>query len=195
MLVTAPSGSTSKVLVNFSPIVVDNFLNSSEFLMLSEEFNYMPMHLCNWSDSNNIKLFFGVRKSNKPTHLECLASTISLKTKKYIKRKFNFKRIHLNGQVYGQEGQFHQDSKESMDISVLIFTNKEWNPAWGGQFSFVELPDQEVQTVTYKPNRAVIFPSTLYHCGNSPLRYTDRLRTSAVFLFETYEHRNFHTSL
>lgn len=186
MLQTALSGCTSKDF-NFQPIVVDNFLSSSDFFMLSDEFNYTPMHLCNWSDSTNIKLFFGVRKSNKPVHLECLASNISLKLKKFLKKKFFFKRIHLNGQVFGQEGQFHKDSENLSDVSVLIFTNKVWNPLWGGQFSFVNTSDNEVQTVMYKPNRAVIFPSFIYHRGASPLRSTDQLRTSAVFLFESHE--------
>jgi len=171
----------------FLPIVLDNFFRPSEFSALSDEFSYMQMELCNWSDSSNPFLFFGVRNSNKPLSLFSFSPSVILKSKKHLRRRFKLDRIHINGQVYGQEGQFHQDSKKSNFVSVLIFTNKTWDISWGGPFAFIEPGGLEVSTIAYVPNRAVIFPSNIFHCGQSPLRCTDVLRTSVVYVFETYD--------
>jgi hypothetical protein len=185
MSLTAPSSSTLKEIepLNFLPITVDNFLESSEFCSLSEEFFHLPLQLCNWSDSEDIFLFFGVRNSEKPLHLNCFASSIALRVKKYLKRKLFLKRIHINGQVYGQDGRFHRDSEEPNVISVLIFTNPFWVPSWGGAFTYIQEPSPEVFSVAYVPNRAVIFPANILHCGQAPLRCTDKMRTSMVFCF------------
>ena len=190
MLPTALSLSTLKENkhLNFLPITVDNFLEPSEFSSLSEEFFHLPLQLCNWSDSENISLFFGVRNSEKPVHLNCFASSVALRTKKYLKCKLSLKKIHINGQVYGQDGCFHRDSEESNVISVLIFTNSFWVPSWGGAFTYIQEPSPEVHSVAYVPNRAVIFPANTLHCGQAPLRCTDRMRTSLVFVFDSYEH-------
>lgn len=187
MFQTALSTSTFKEINSeflFDPIVIDQFLNSSEFLALSEEFYYMNMQLCNWSDTNDIRLFFGVKQSNRPVHIDCLAPSVSLKVQKRIRKKLYLKRIHINGQVYGQEGKFHRDSQDINDISVLIFTNQTWAPSWGGCFSYIKEPSPETFTVAYVPNRAVIFPSAMLHCGQAPLSTTDMMRTSIVFVFK-----------
>lgn len=177
----------SKSIEFFSPIVIDTFLENQEFNALSEELNYVTWRLCNWSDSNNPFLFFGVPKSQYPHHLHSYASSASLKTKKYIKSKLEFIRLHINGQVFGQEGQFHCDSKEPEFISVLLFTNAHWEFSWGGGFTYVTKDLKNTETIGYKPNRAVIFPSNLLHCGQAPSRFTDALRTSVVFLFKRHD--------
>jgi hypothetical protein len=172
---------------SFSPIVVENFLSDVEFSSLAEEFKYLNWSLCNWSDSSNPFLFFGVPLTQRPQHLSNFASSVSLRTRKHLHSKLKFVRLHINGQVFGQEGQFHRDSLEPDFVSVLLFTNSFWDVCWGGGFSYIFPNTMDVKTVAYQPNRAVIFPSNMLHCGQSPSRCTDVFRTSVVFVFKRYD--------
>jgi len=83
-------------------------------------------------------------------------------------------RIIANGQVKGQNGNWHTDQS---DKTALYFPLA-WKPEWGGAFHFkVGGSDKEVE---YKQNRIVIFDSTTQHYGSCPT-VDNILRISIAF--------------
>ena len=83
-------------------------------------------------------------------------------------------RIIANGQVKGQNGNWHKDHS---DKTVLYFPLA-WNRDWGGSFYF-KIGDLE-QEVEYKQNRIVVFDSSIRHYASSPA-VDNVLRISIAF--------------
>jgi hypothetical protein len=83
-------------------------------------------------------------------------------------------RIMANGQVKGQNGNWHQDHGE---LTVLYFP-LEWLPEWGGSTLFkVYALDKEIK---YLKNRLVVFDSSMFHYGSCP-NIENVLRISIAF--------------
>jgi 2OG-Fe(II) oxygenase superfamily len=71
-------------------------------------------------------------------------------------------RIIANGQVKGQNGNWHTDHG---DKTVLYYPTA-WNPEWGGSTYFkIDNSEKEIQ---YKKNRLVVFDSAILHYGSCP---------------------------
>ncbi len=106
-------------------------------------------------------------------------------------------RIYANGQTAGQCGTPHTDDG---DLTFLYFPNPEWEVNWEGHTTFLnvagprfmtegwqdwEFPFDEPydisQVVSYKPNRAILFPSHIAHYSNAPHRLFNGLRVSIAF--------------
>ncbi len=60
----------------------------------------------------------------------------------------------------------HQDSEKSEYTSILMFMTPLWQPDWRGSFYV------DGQEIKFKPGSAVIFNSTEYHQGESPISET-----------------------
>jgi 2-oxoglutarate-Fe(II)-dependent oxygenase superfamily protein len=83
-------------------------------------------------------------------------------------------RIIANGQVKGQNGNWHTDHG---DITVLYYPTA-WKPEWGGSTYFkIEDSEKEIQ---YKKNRLVAFDSAILHYGAAPA-VDNILRVSIAF--------------
>jgi hypothetical protein len=83
-------------------------------------------------------------------------------------------RVIANGQVKGQNGDWHTDHG---DKTVLYFP-LEWKPQWGGSAHFkINGSESEIE---YKRNRVIIFSSDILHYGSCPA-VENVLRVSIAF--------------
>ena len=87
---------------------------------------------------------------------------------------FDCFRILANGQVKGQNGNWHKDHG---DKTVLYFP-LEWVHEWGGTTRF-KFEDAETE-IEYKQNRLLVFNSNVLHYGSSPA-IDNVLRISIAF--------------
>ena len=94
-------------------------------------------------------------------------------------RTFDVKRIYCNGQTACQSGAPHSDDG---DMTFLYYPNLEWEVFLGGELFFIE-DDEIIKTVSYKPNRAVIFPAEIIHYAGAPHRFVPDLRISLTYKF------------
>ena len=99
---------------------------------------------------------------------------------KKLDRSFNYLRIYANGQTAGQCGTPHTDDGE---LTFLYYPNKEWRTEYQGHLMFLE-DNEIVKTVTYKPNRAVLFPAIMEHYADAPNTYYPDLRISLAYKLE-----------
>jgi len=83
-------------------------------------------------------------------------------------------RIIANGQVKGQNGDWHTDHGDK----TVIYYPREWLPEWGGS-TYFKTGDAETE-VEYKQNRLVAFTSNILHYGSCPAVY-NILRVSIAF--------------
>jgi hypothetical protein len=83
-------------------------------------------------------------------------------------------RIIANGQVKGQNGNWHTDHG---DKTVLYFP-LEWVPEWGGS-TYFKIDEAETQ-IQYKRNQILAFDSHILHYGSSPA-VDNILRVSIAF--------------
>jgi len=87
-------------------------------------------------------------------------------------------RIIANGQVKGQDGNWHTDHG---DKTVLYFP-LEWLSDWGGS-TYFKINDAETQ-IQYKQNQILAFDSCIPHYGSSPT-VDNILRVSIAFNLRT----------
>jgi len=128
---------------------------------------------------------------------------------KYIIRRlqteFNFKWTRfqyagMNSQTVGLHGTTHSDCADSDDwnLSFLYYTNRYWNPKWGGKLrlydKIVQSPEHDgmmqglygrkdhiknyqIAEVDFKPNRLIMFDGRIPHGADAPnenAKYMDR---------------------
>jgi hypothetical protein len=87
-------------------------------------------------------------------------------------------RIIANGQVKGQNGNWHTDH----GAKTVLYFPLDWRPEWGGS-AYFRIGDSEME-VEYKKNRLVMFGSEILHYGSDPI--TDNvLRVSIAFNLHT----------
>ena len=95
-----------------------------------------------------------------------------------LNKKFSaFSRIYANGQTSCQYGVPHIDDG---DMTFLYYPNLEWQLTWQGGLFFIK-NNEIYKTITYKPNRAVLFPAKITHYADAPSRFYNGLRISLAY--------------
>ena len=94
-----------------------------------------------------------------------------------LNKSFNYKRIYANGQTSTQDGVPHTDDG---DITLLYYPNPEWKVHYAGHLIFLD-GDEIIKTVSYKPNRVVLFSSKIWHCALAPSIQFKFLRMSLAY--------------
>ena len=115
------------------------------------------------------------------------------------------RRIYANGQTVGQNGVPHSDSYDDFSMTFLYYPNLEWKFIWGGHLTFLDIKSDSIDTlkkirnemfdntyfpvkisesVSYVPNRGVLFPSNIWHYAHSPHRSFTGLRVSLAYKLE-----------
>lgn len=119
------------------------------------------------------------------------------------KLKINTKitRIYANGQTAGQNGFTHSDSFNNDRVTFLYYPNMEWKFNWGGHLTFLDIMNESedesdrieeeimdstyfpvtTNSITYVPNRAILFPGNIWHYAHPPHRTFDGLRVSLAY--------------
>tara|TARA_R100000742_G_C4224568_1_gene47497 strand:- start:75 stop:614 length:540 start_codon:yes stop_codon:yes gene_type:complete len=103
-------------------------------------------------------------------------------------------RIYANGQTAGQWGNPHVDDG---DMTFLYFANPEWDISLMGNFMMINRgldrekgerfecnPDEDeiVKIVTFKSDRAVLFPGNIVHFAEAPHgKFFNGLRVSLAY--------------
>ena len=104
-------------------------------------------------------------------------------------KKFKVLRVYANGQTSGQCGVVHKDDGE---WTFLYYPNKEWVTGFEGQLNFFEESNQNInphfqlnleiiKSISYKSNRAILFPSNILHYASPPERRYNGLRKSLAY--------------
>ena len=95
-----------------------------------------------------------------------------------LNTKFLVKRIYANGQTATMCGVPHPDDG---DLTFLYYPNPSWDIKDQGHLVFLNGNTEVDKMVTYKPNRAVIFPASVMHYGDAPHRKFNGLRISLAY--------------
>lgn len=91
--------------------------------------------------------------------------------------------IKVNGQVYGQNGCFHNDSSKDGVYTFVFFPLPNWNLSWGGEFIIFDPTKKEYLYTPPLPNSGVLFPSKYEHVGMGPNRECSIIRVSVAINF------------
>ena len=179
--------------------VIDNFFTPEIHHKINSLMNRPKWRLC------------GGNKQNRFWHMDNLQDEeyFSNYLFQIIQSKLNIDtrivRIYANGQTAGQNGFTHTDSFGDDRITFLYYPNMEWKFNWGGHLTFLDIksdsenmddqirkeiyhatyyPVKITNSVTYVPNRAILFPASIWHYAQPPHRTFDGLRVSLAYKLE-----------
>ena len=94
-------------------------------------------------------------------------------------KSFEIKAVYANGQTYGQNGSWHQDSIEPNYYAFIYYANRDWDLLWGGSTLF-----NSGISIYPIPNSAVFFPCNIFHYGQEPTRHFEGLRMTVAYKLE-----------
>jgi len=99
------------------------------------------------------------------------------------------KRIYANGQTATQSGVLHRDDDNPNAWTFLYYSTPNWKPIFAGNTQFFDGSNGTnlIKTVQYISNRAVIFPSRLWHMAEAPARQFGGLRTTVAYKMDVQQ--------
>ena len=169
------------------PIILSDVLPSQLFFSLRDEFQYTGWGFRNYSDGEGERTSWRINEENDKLIMFQCASVIKLKIQKYLRQDLIFIKAHSNGSTFGQTCKFHIDFKEHNVWTFVLFTEKDWNVQWGGEFVAFNPATREYKYVTYMPNCGALIPSNWDHYGAAPNEMTDQLRTTMAFSYASIQ--------
>ena len=153
--------------------VIDNFFSEN----IRKEIYDLLRYGSNWS-------FNGGREGRRFWHVNKLEDDIFFNTYLFkiicdeLDKNFSIGRIYANGQTANQCGNPHYDDG---DITFLYYPNPNWKLEDQGHLIFLEGDNDVSNIVTYKSNRAILFPSGIKHYSDAPHRLFSGLRISLAY--------------
>lgn len=116
---------------------------------------------------------------HEPYFTEFLAEKIRRATNMNLR----LDRVYANGQMFGQDGSFHQDSELPSTFTFLLYMNRIDNlEKWGGETQF-RFYDDQLTVFQPETNSALLFDSTIWHRGLGPTRHVDEMRITVAWKF------------
>lgn len=164
------------------PVVFQNALPTRDFTSLNNHLNWEGWLRTNTDDDPLTGVSWTHHDLYHPLFFKT-ASTLELRLKKIIREELSVVKIHVNGQTMGQLSSFHRDSVWDDVWTVVLFTNMEWNVNHGGEFTAFNPEIGDYQSISYRPNSAVAFPSNWEHRGACPLVPHAGIRTSLAVTY------------
>ena len=158
-----------------------NFLDVSEFNMVNKVLKESSSWCFKGKSMNGDNKFWYHELMNDPYFSEVLVRKIMQTTGLNLK----LERVYANGQSFGQNGSFHQDSTEPNTFTFLLYLNeikREDLDEWGGETQF-KMNDR---LLSFQPetNSALIFMSEIFHRGLSASRYINEMRITVAWKFK-----------
>jgi len=177
--------------------VVDDFLSDEELKIVLKIIHNEKWIFGHSSQNKGDNSFNGFLQDNFPTNSvfakfwhanlienDIFSKLLLKKIEKTFLKKFRLDRVYANGQTFGQDGTYHQDSIEPNTFTFCLYLNqyeKKDQEVLGG-YLMIKVPEEKY-ILSYEPtfNRGVMFPSTYFHKGNSFTRYFDDIRISVAW--------------
>ena len=153
--------------------IIDNFFSEN----IRREIYDLLRYGSNWS-------FTGGREDRRFWHVDKLEEDIFFNTYLFniicdeLDKDFSIKRIYANGQTANQCGNPHYDDG---DMTFIYYPNPVWKLEDQGHLIFLKSDDEVSNVVTYKSNRAILFPSSIKHYSDAPHRLFSGLRISLAY--------------
>ena len=153
--------------------IIDNFFSEN----IRREIYDLLRYGSNWS-------FTGGREDRRLWHVDRLEEDIFFNTYLFniicdeLDKDFSIKRIYANGQTANQCGNPHYDDG---DMTFIYYPNPDWKIEDQGHLIFLKSDDEVSNVVTYKSNRAILFPSSIKHYSDAPHRLFSGLRISLAY--------------
>jgi hypothetical protein len=163
--------------------IYDGFLEPNELNIIAEKVKMSSWNYGHTSnDTQYTTPFFIINLENDAY----FSIYLKQKIEEYTKKRLELIRVYINGQVYGQNGSYHQDSQDSDDITFLLYINPippQEIEIVGGNTS-IKLPNESyVISVEPQYNRLLQFPATYFHKGDAFTRYVKEMRMSIAWKF------------
>lgn len=189
------------VKIGNGPYVIDNFLKPDILKSVNNTLKITGWDYSNQACKESFNRFW-IQKyyhNSDPYHQSESEAEINKNINSFNKIIFNqikkifgkellLKRIHANGQTYGQDGDWHTDDIDSNEnsYSCLIYVSPNVNfenvEAYGG-YTQIKI-DKSILSIEPVYNRAVIFKSSNVHRGSCFNRDITDLRMSLSFIFD-----------
>jgi Rps23 Pro-64 3,4-dihydroxylase Tpa1-like proline 4-hydroxylase len=154
-----------------------NFLTVGEFEEVWSVINASDRWTQNGKSQEGTRKFGYLNLIDRPFFAEYLLNKI----RNVTKRNFKLDRVYANGQVFGQNGSFHQDNIAQNTFTFLLYMNKVTDlDNWGGETQFRFYDDQ---LISFQPetNSALLFDSRLWHRGLGPNKNIDDMRITIAW--------------
>jgi Rps23 Pro-64 3,4-dihydroxylase Tpa1-like proline 4-hydroxylase len=98
--------------------------------------------------------------------------------------KLKLMRVYANGQTFGQNGSFHQDSEDENAVTAVLYMNEIDESVldeWGGETQF-KFNDSIVSNQPLA-NSLIVFKSNIFHRGLAPSRFCPDMRVTIAWKF------------
>jgi Rps23 Pro-64 3,4-dihydroxylase Tpa1-like proline 4-hydroxylase len=107
------------------------------------------------------------------------------KIEKLYGKQLLLNRVYANGQTFGQDGSFHQDSSNPNDITFCLYLSNIPDNILDdvGGYLIIKIPNQMPVCIEPRYNSGVIFPSAYYHKGLAFNRYVQNMRICIAWKF------------
>jgi hypothetical protein len=171
----------SQIKPNQDIILFNNFLNRADFTEASRKIEEGSWTYSNVSLRKSAIRFFMMELTNDAFFRVHIKNEIENKTGK----RFRLLKVYANGQVYGQDGDFHKDDIGPNKWTFLIYLNmisEAEIETWGGETQFVTQDMLRCQPPL--PNLGVLFKSEIWHRGMAPSKPSNGLRVTIAWKLE-----------
>ena len=113
------------------------------------------------------------------------STNLKQKIEKVYRKTLCLNRVYANGQAYGQDGSFHQDSDNPNDITFCLYLSNVADCLLDdiGGYLIIKIPNQLAVCIEPRYNTGVLFPSTYYHKGLAFNRYVQNMRICIAWKF------------
>jgi hypothetical protein len=163
--------------------IVDNFLTQDELKQIKKTFTDANWKYGHTSTNKSIDIpFFIMDLMDNPFY----ATTLKGKIETHFNINTRLNRVYANGQSFGMNGTYHQDDETPNTVTFCLYVN-EFSPelveAIDGTL-LIKIPnDPRIVCVEPYYNRGVLFPSPLFHRGNSFSRFVKDMRICIAWKF------------
>jgi hypothetical protein len=179
-------GGNRFALTNFydnGSALKSNILIKCEKVLSEKDYKYVSNFLHNgkWS-FGHLSTGKGCRFWSMELSDQHVFNTILLKRiEQLTMKKFKLYRVYANGQTYGQNGSFHQDSPDDCDWTFILYINVPDGNELGGETEFINYITNEHILVKPVINSGVLFKSNIWHRGIAPSRLCDDIRITVAW--------------
>lgn len=152
------------ILNNKSIYVFDNILQDYNMEWIHNfclESNYTPGHRSNGINPDMDSRFSCTLNEGDLNRLNLLPSVYVAMDK--IGFKLDIVNAYINHYGIGTSVSKHTDASDKNMYTILVFCNKYWEHAWGGEIVFYNEQDSAHLSFEYKPGRILLFDSRLSH--------------------------------